>query len=125
MKRGAMLDHFLTNKEGLVGNVNLKGSFGCSGHERVEFMILKAVRRVHNKLTNMNFRGAYCGLSKELLRRVPWDEALEGRGPQESWLIFKHHLLQAQEQCIPTKGESGKTIRRPARRNKELLNEFG
>jgi len=48
-------------------------------------------------------------------------EALEGRGAQESWLIFKDHLLQAQEQCIPTKRMLGKNTRRPAWMNKDLL----
>lgn len=37
MKRGAMLDLVFSKKEGLVGNVNLKGRLGCSGHEMVEF----------------------------------------------------------------------------------------
>jgi len=32
-----MLDLVLTNKEGLVGNVKVKGSLGFSTHERVEF----------------------------------------------------------------------------------------
>ncbi|GAB0183586.1 hypothetical protein GRJ2_000823900 [Grus japonensis] len=44
-RRGAMLDLVLTNKEGLVGNVKLKGSLGCSDHEMVEFKILRAARR--------------------------------------------------------------------------------
>ncbi|KAF1441782.1 hypothetical protein FQV07_0011647, partial [Pygoscelis papua] len=38
-RRGAVLDLVLTNKEGLVGNVKLKGSLGCSDHEMVEFKI--------------------------------------------------------------------------------------
>ncbi|GAB0184141.1 hypothetical protein GRJ2_000879400 [Grus japonensis] len=44
-RRGAMLDLILTNKEGLVGDVKLKGSLGCSDHEMVEFRILGAARR--------------------------------------------------------------------------------
>jgi len=31
-RRGAMLDLVLINKEGLVGNVKLKGSLGCSNN---------------------------------------------------------------------------------------------
>ncbi|GAB0184947.1 highly reducing polyketide synthase PKS6 [Grus japonensis] len=50
MRRGAMLDFVLTNKERLVGNVKLKGSLGCSDHEMVEFKNLRTVRRVHIKL---------------------------------------------------------------------------
>ncbi|GAB0199980.1 mitochondrial enolase superfamily member 1 [Grus japonensis] len=121
MRRGAMLDLILTNKEGLAGDVKLKGSLGCSDHEMVEFRILRAARRAHSKLTTLDFRRADFGLFRDLLGRVPWDKALEGRRAQDSWLIFKGHLLQAQERCIPTKRKSGKNSRRPARMNKELL----
>ena len=123
-RRGAMLDLVLTNKEGLVGNVKLKGSLGCSDHEMVEFKILRAARRAHSKLATLDFRRADFGLFRDLLGRVPWDTALEGRGAQESWLIFKDHLLQAQERCIPTKRKSGKNTRRPAWMNKELLDKL-
>ncbi|GAB0179229.1 mitochondrial enolase superfamily member 1 [Grus japonensis] len=102
-RRGAMLDLVLTNKEGLVGNVKLKGSLGCSDHKMVEFKILRAARRAHSKLTTLDFRRADFGLFRDLLGRILWDKALEGRGARESWLIFKGHLHQAQERCIPTK----------------------
>ncbi|GAB0204992.1 hypothetical protein GRJ2_002964800 [Grus japonensis] len=120
-RRGAMLDLILTNKEGLVGDVKLKGSPGCSDHEMVEFKILRAARRAHSKLTTLDFRRADFGLFRDLLGRIPWDKALEGRGAQDSWLIFKGHLLQAQEGCIPTKRKSGKNTKRPPWMNKELL----
>ncbi|GAB0184987.1 hypothetical protein GRJ2_000964000 [Grus japonensis] len=76
-----MLDLVLTNKEGSVGNVTLKGSLGCSDHEIVEFSILSAARRAHIKLTTLDFRRADFadfGLFRDLLGRVPWDKALEG-----------------------------------------------
>ncbi|GAB0180450.1 hypothetical protein GRJ2_000510300 [Grus japonensis] len=114
MRRGAMLDLALTNKEGLVRNVKLKGSLGYSDCEMVEFKILRAVRSTHSKLITLDFSRADFGLFRDLLGRVPWDKALEGRGAQESWLVFKDHLLQAQERCIPTKRKSGKNTRRPA-----------
>ncbi|GAB0184642.1 mitochondrial enolase superfamily member 1 [Grus japonensis] len=90
----------------------------------VEFKILRAVRRLHNKLTTLDFRRVDFGLFRDLLGRVPWDKALEGRGAQESWLIFKDHLLQAQERCITMKRQSGKTTRKPAWMNKELLDKL-
>jgi len=92
-----MLDLVLTKKEGLVGNVKIKGSLGCSDHEMVEFKILMAVRRAHSNLTALDFRTADFDLFRDLLDRVPWDKDLEGRETQESCLIFKDHLLQAQE----------------------------
>ncbi|KFW00854.1 hypothetical protein N327_12339, partial [Fulmarus glacialis] len=77
----------------------------------------------HSKLTTLDVRRACLGLFRDLLRRVPWDKALEGRGAQESWLIFKDHL-QAQEPCISTKRKSGKNARRPAWVDKELLDKL-
>ncbi|GAB0190077.1 hypothetical protein GRJ2_001473000 [Grus japonensis] len=120
-RRGAMLDLILTNKESLVGDVKLEGSLGCSDHKMVEFKFLRAARRACSKLTTLDFRRADFGLFRDLLGRIPWDKALEGRGAQDSWLVFKHHLLQAQERCIPTKRKSGKNTRRSVWMNKELL----
>ena len=119
-----MLDLVLNNKEGLVGSMKLKGRLDCSGHELLQFKILMAVRRVCSKFTTLDFRRADFGLFRDLLGRVPWDEALEGRGAQESWLIFKDHLLQAQVWCIPTKRKPDKNARRPAWMNKELLDKL-
>ncbi|GAB0203608.1 hypothetical protein GRJ2_002826400 [Grus japonensis] len=83
-RRGAVLDLVLTNKEGLVGDVKLKVSLGCSDHEMVEFKILRAVRRARSKLTTLDFRRADFGLFRDLLGRILWDKALEGRGAQDS-----------------------------------------
>ncbi|GAB0186145.1 mitochondrial enolase superfamily member 1 [Grus japonensis] len=106
-RRGAMLDLVLTNKEGLVGNVKLKGSLGCSDHEMVEFKILREARRAHSKLTTLDFRRADFGLFRDLLGRLQWDKALEGRGSQESC-----HTTQVSESKVrdsknepPTVGE--------------------
>ena len=49
------------------------------------------------------------------------DTVLEGRGAQESWLIFKDHLLQAQESSIAKNQKLGKNARRSVWMNKELL----
>ncbi|GAB0182044.1 mitochondrial enolase superfamily member 1 [Grus japonensis] len=124
MRRGAMLDLVLTNKEGLVGNVKLKGSLGCSDHEIVEFRILRAVRRAHSKLTALDFRRADFGLFRDLLGRIPWDKALEGkRGSRKLVSIQgspppssgamrpnKEEVRQkCQEACIDRQGAPGQT----------------
>jgi len=96
MSRRVLLDLMLTNKEGLVVNVRVKGSHGSSDHEMVEFRILRAGKRMKSKLTTLEFRRAALGLFKDVLGRVPWDKDLEGRVAQASWLIFKDRLLQAQ-----------------------------
>jgi len=79
----------------------------------VEFRILKAGRRVKSKLTTLDFRRADFGLFKDLLGRVPGDKVLDGNEAQESWSLFKDHLLQAQE--------LENNDRRPAQMNKLLL----
>ena len=43
---------------------------------------------------------------------------------QESWLIFKDHLLQAQEWSILIIKKQSKGVRRPAWMNMELLTEL-
>ncbi|PKU49555.1 hypothetical protein llap_108 [Limosa lapponica baueri] len=48
---------------------------------------------------------------------------MKGRGAQENWLVFKDHLLQVQEQCIPRK-KLGKKARRLAWMNKLLLDKL-
>jgi len=55
---------------------------------------------------------------------VTWKKVLEGRGAQESWSVFKDHLLQIQKQCIPRKRNVGKNTRRLSWIYKVLLNLF-
>ena len=66
-----------------------------------------------SRLKTLDFRRANFGLFKELLRGIPWAKALEGREVQECWLLFKHHFLHAQEQCIPLRKKSSKGGTRP------------
>ncbi|GAB0206764.1 mitochondrial enolase superfamily member 1 [Grus japonensis] len=124
MRRGVLLDLVLTTKEGLVGDVKVGGSLGCSDHEMVEFRILRGRSRAVSRITTLDFRRANFGLFKDLLGRIPWVKALEGKGAQESWLIFKHHFLQAQDQCIPKNRKTRKGGRRPAWMSKEPLEKL-
>lgn len=65
-----------SHKEGLEGNVKLKGSFVCSDHEIMKFEILRAAKRAHSKLTMLEFRRGDFGLLRDLFGGVPWDKAL-------------------------------------------------
>jgi len=96
-RRGILLDLILTNKEGLVEDVKVGGSLGCSDHEVVKFRILCGRSRTISRITALDFRRANFGLSKELLGGILCIRALEGRGVQESWSLFKHHFLHAQD----------------------------
>ncbi|PKU46939.1 rna-directed dna polymerase from mobile element hypothetical protein [Limosa lapponica baueri] len=65
MRRDVILDLFLTSKEGIVQNVKLKSSLGCSDHETAEFKILRAARGAHSKLTTLDLRRADFGLFRD------------------------------------------------------------
>ena len=83
-----MLDLILTTKEGLVENMKLKSSLGCSDHEMVQLWIQGAARREHSQLITLTFGRGDFGLFRDLLDRVQRDKALEGKGSQESWWMF-------------------------------------
>jgi len=101
--------------------VKVGGSLGCSDHDMVEFRILRGGSRAISKTTTSDFRRSNLGLFKGLLRGIPWIRDLEGRGVQESWSLFKHHFLHAQDWCISMSKKSSKGGRRPAGMSKELL----
>ncbi|GAB0208304.1 mitochondrial enolase superfamily member 1 [Grus japonensis] len=86
MRRGVLLDLVLTNKEGLVGDVKVGDSLGCSDHEMVEFRILRGRSGAESRITTLDFRRANSGLFKDLLGRIPWVKVLEGHGEQERCL---------------------------------------
>jgi len=96
-RKGALLDLVLTNKEGLAENVKVGDRLGCSDHEMVNFRILTGGSRAISRIKTLDFRRANFGLFKELLGGIPWARALKGRGIQECWSLFKHHILHAQE----------------------------
>ncbi|KAJ7399690.1 hypothetical protein BTVI_112609 [Pitangus sulphuratus] len=86
----------------------------------VELRMLHGGSKAVSRTRILNFQGAKFGLFKDLLRGIPWVRALEEKGVQESWSIFKNHFLQAQDQCIPMNKKSGKGGRRPAWISKEI-----
>ncbi|GAB0207732.1 hypothetical protein GRJ2_003238900 [Grus japonensis] len=113
-------DNFLTQVE----DVRVGGSLGCRDHEMVESRILHGRSRAVSRITTPDFRRANFGLFKDLLGRIPWVRALEGKGVQESWSVFKHHFLRAQDRCIPKRKKSRKGGRGPAWMSKELLEKL-
>lgn len=92
------------NNEGFVWNKKAKGTLSSSGHEIMEFKVFTAARRANSKLMTQHFRRA-----DFVLFRVYFVES-HGARPwrKESWFIFRDHLLQAQEQCLPANRNSGK-----------------
>jgi len=82
---GVLLDLVLTNRDGLVEDVQAGGSLGCSDHEMVEFRILHGVSRAVSRIITLGFRRVNFGLFKDLHGGIPCVRALEDSGVQESW----------------------------------------
>ncbi|PKU45109.1 mast stem cell growth factor receptor kit [Limosa lapponica baueri] len=82
MRRGIWLNLILTNKEGVVGNMKVKGSLGCPDHE-MESRILKGGSRSKSKITNLDFRRTDFSHFKDLLEEShgirPWWEEVSSR----------------------------------------------
>ena len=55
-RRGVLLDLVLMNKEGLVEDVKVEGSLGCSDHEMVEFRILCGGSGAISRTKTLDFR---------------------------------------------------------------------
>ncbi|GAB0207083.1 hypothetical protein GRJ2_003173900 [Grus japonensis] len=98
---GVSLDLLFTNREGLVGDVVVRGHLGLSDHEMIEFSIHGEVRRGISKTTTMDFQRTDFGLLRTVVERVPWKIVLKGKGVQEGWAFFKKEVLKAQEQAVP------------------------
>lgn len=60
VRRGALLDLMITNKEGLVGVVRVEcySNLGYSDHEMVEFRILRGESKAKSKVIVQGFRKA-------------------------------------------------------------------
>ncbi|PKU48463.1 glycerol kinase [Limosa lapponica baueri] len=122
--REALLDLVLTNKEELVEDIKVEGNLGCSDHGKIEFRIVGSTHKTISRTETLYFKRANFVLFKKLLGEIPWARALKGKGAQESWAIFKHCFLQAQDQCIPNSKKLSKGSRRPVWLSRDLLKKL-
>ena len=70
-RAAALLDLLFTNREGLVGDVEVGGCLGQCDHDVVEFLILAGVRRGNSKTATLDFLRADFELFRRLVGRVP------------------------------------------------------
>jgi len=118
---GASLDLLFTNREGLVGDVVVRGHLGLSDHETTEFLVRGAVKRGASETTTMDFQRTDFGLLRTLVERVPWERVLKGKGVQAGSTFFREEVLKAQEQAVPTCRKTNRRGRQSAWLNRERL----
>lgn len=85
----------LANKERLMWHMKFKGSLGCSNNEIRGVRDPQASEEGTQQAHYPGPQESRLGPLRNLLGRVPWNKALERRGAQENWLIFKDDVLQA------------------------------
>lgn len=110
-RRGAMLGLLLTKMLGLLWNMKLKGSLGCSDHEMVEFKILRAAK-VHSKLTVLDFRRAVWPSQGSAWWRGPRKPInIEGSPPPGSGVThaYQRKLGKTPAICMAEQGTHGQT----------------
>lgn len=106
-RRVALVDFIVTNKERLVRDVKVRGSFAPNG--MVGFRIWRGWSRI---LTLGSKKGDF-GLFSDMFGRILWNTVLESNEVHESGLIFKVHHLLTEKQFIPTSRKSSKGSMRP------------
>uniref|UniRef100_K7F0X2 Endonuclease/exonuclease/phosphatase domain-containing protein n=1 Tax=Pelodiscus sinensis TaxID=13735 RepID=K7F0X2_PELSI len=94
------LDLLLTNREELIGEVEVGDNLGRSDHEMVDFRILTKGRKESSKIHTLDFKKADFDSLRDLMGRIPWDANVMGKGVQDSWQYFKEVLLKAQKETI-------------------------
>lgn len=70
-------DDLLSNMEELTRDVKARSILGYSDHEMMAFRILGKENKPKSRITTLAYRRADFGLFRDLLRRIPWDTALE------------------------------------------------
>jgi len=79
-EEGALLDLLFTNREGLVGDVVVRGSLELSDHEMIEYSVRGEVKRGASKTTTLDSQRADFDLFRMLVERVPRERVLKGKG---------------------------------------------
>lgn len=90
-------------------DVKLRGSTGCNDRETVVAFFPKS------RFWLLQECALHCMGLQELHRitRIAWDTAPEKTGVQESWLIFRDHLLEAPQCSISICRKLNSGSRRP------------
>jgi len=119
-----ILDLLFVNREGLVGDVKVRGRLGESDHKMLDFSILVEPQREVSRTAPLDFQRADFALLQTRVERVPWEAVQEGMGAQQDWKYFKVLILKVQELTIPKSWKMSQWARRPVWLNRDLWLEL-
>lgn len=72
-----------------MGELATGGSLGHSDDEAVRFKSFANGRKTASKALTLDMRRADSRLLRELLAKIPWEEAFESVGVHQCWSFFK------------------------------------
>jgi len=107
-KVDAILDLMVTSATEYISNVKIGGSLGCSDRTLVEFTLLRDMGKARSVVRTLNFRKPNFQLFKDLVRRMPLETVLSGKGAEQSLQFFKDAFHRAQKPSVPRYTKSGK-----------------
>jgi len=99
-REGAPLDLFFANRDGLVGDVMVRGHLGHSDHEMIEFSVPGEVRRGVSRAATLDLQRADFGLLRKPVDKVLWEAVLQSKGVQKGWTSFEKEILKMWEQAV-------------------------
>ena len=108
----AILDWVLSNEEGLVSNLVVRGPLGKSDHNMVEFFIKMESDIVNSETKVLNLKkGNFEGMRHELAK-IDWQMILKGLMVDMQWQAFKDRMDELQQLFIPVwqKNKPGKVV---------------
>ena len=84
IRQGVLLDPAPSNRNGLVRDVKVRGSLGCSDCEMVEFKNMSGRSKAKSRIATLAIQRANSDLFWGLLGSLSWARVLEGKGAHES-----------------------------------------
>ena len=100
---GNILDLVLTNKEGLVSNMEMLGRVGMSDHEIISFNVKIDDNINSNNQTRLDYPRANFDRMREELRKHEWEKEMEGRTVEDIWKKIKGRLHELMTKHVPMK----------------------
>ena len=92
---GALLDLLFTNREALVGDVEVGGCLGFRDQEIKDLLVRGEVKQGASRITTIESWRADFGPFGMLVKKVPWEKVLKGKGVQAGWTFFKEEVFKA------------------------------
>ena len=106
-QRSNTLDLVFTDCEEIIEELLVEAPIGKSDHFSLLMKLSASITKV-NKTPRRNFRKTDTNVLKKELKEINWDDELQGKDVNESWLKIKSKIEEAIEKSTPMTKPTGK-----------------